>query len=68
MQQQALQVCDVMHHARRPHCTADMRAAWLARLACAPCERLVSLLWPRLLPLHHIVEDPPPDSAQQPLQ
>ena len=38
----------------------DIRAAWLARLATAPCSRIVALLWPRLLPLHPLVEEPTP--------
>ena len=38
----------------------DIRAAWLARLATAPCSRIVALLWPRLLPLHPLEEEPPP--------
>ena len=37
----------------------DMRAAWLSRLSTAPCSRIVALLWPRLLPLHPLLEHPP---------
>ena len=58
-----------MHRLCRPQCTTDVRAAWLARLVSAPCDRLAALLWPRLLPLHHIVEDPPPlDDPAAPLR
>lgn len=38
----------------------DVRAAWLARLSNAPCSRIIALLWPRLLPLHPLVQSPPP--------
>lgn len=36
----------------------DVRAAWLARLVTLPVNRVLPLLYPRLLPLHRVLADP----------
>lgn len=36
----------------------DVRAVWMARLAAVPAQAIVPLIYPRLLPLHNLLERP----------